>query len=291
MNQNEYSNISRIIGIIKITRPLNVLFAFLVIITASLIALQTLIPQNEIYLIKIILGGISGALVAASGNIINDIFDIEIDKINKPNRILPKGILTKRVAFILYVFFNFVAIIISIFINQITLLIVLITISLLFFYSYKLKKIPLIGNFVIATLTALAFIFGGAIVNNISNVIIPALFALLINLIREIVKDMEDVLGDEKENVLTFPLRYGLKKTKIIVSILTILLIFSTLIIFIFKFYKIEFFIFVMLIVNPLMIYILKSIYDDDSIKNLSRISSLLKLNMVFGLIAIILGQ
>lgn len=291
MNQNEYSNYSRIIGIIKITRPLNVLFAFLVIITASLIALQTLIPQNEIYLIKIILGGISGALVAASGNIINDIFDIEIDKINKPNRVLPKGILSKKFAFIFYIFFNFVAIFISIFLNQISLLIVLVTIILLFFYSYKLKKIPLIGNFVIAILTALAFIFGGTVVNNISNVIIPALFAFLINLIREIVKDMEDVLGDEKENVLTFPLRYGLKKTKIIISILTILLIFSTLIIFIFNIYKIEFFIFVMLIVNPLMIYILKSIYNDNSIKNLSRVSSLLKLNMVFGLIAIILGQ
>lgn len=291
MNQNEYSNFSGIIGIIKITRPLNILFTFLVIIIASLIALKTFIPQNKIYFIKIILGGISGALVAASGNIINDIFDIEIDKINKPNRILAKGILSKKVAFIFYILFNFLAIIISIFLGKISLLIVIVTISLLFLYSYKLKKIPLIGNFVIAILTALAFIFGGTVVHNINNVIIPALFAFLINLIREIVKDMEDVLGDEKQNVLTFPLRYGVKKTKIIISILTILLIFSTLIIFIFNIYKIDFFIFVMLFVNPLMIYILKSIYNDDSIKNLSRVSSLLKLNMVFGLIAIILGQ
>ncbi len=282
---------NKIIGIIKIIRPLNVLLTFLVIIIASLIALQSVAFENEFYSFKIIIAGISGAFIASSGNLINDIFDLEIDKINKPNRVLPKGILSKHEAFLLYLFFNLAAIIASTFLNHISIIIVIISILLLFFYSYKLKKIPLVGNFVIASLTALAFIFGGSIINNIDSIIIPALFAFLINFIREIVKDIEDVLGDEKENVYTFPLKYGFKKTKMIILILSVILIFITLIIFIFKIYKIEFFIFVMLIVNPLMIYILKSIYNDDSTKNLNRISSLLKLNMVFGLIAIILGQ
>ena len=69
----------------------------------------------------------------------------------------------------------------------------------------------------VAFLTGLVFIFGGVVVENPTAAIVPAIFAFLINLIREIVKDMEDVEGDNKAGVITFPIKFGFQKSKILI--------------------------------------------------------------------------
>ncbi len=106
------SPFKKILLYIKISRPLNALITFLVIIVASIIS----ITENY-FILKIILAGISGAITASAGNVINDYYDINIDKINRPNRILPKGYLTLKEALIFYFFLTVSAIIISAFIN------------------------------------------------------------------------------------------------------------------------------------------------------------------------------
>ena len=68
---------------------------------------------------------------------------------------------------------------------------------------------------IIALLTGLAFIYGGFAVGNPVAAIVPAVFAFLINLIREIVKDIQDIEGDTKAGVITFPIKFGFKKSKI----------------------------------------------------------------------------
>jgi len=150
---------------------------------------------------------------------------------------------------------------------------------------------PWDGNIIVAFLTGLVFIFGGVIVENSSAAIIPALFAFLINLIRELVKDMQDVEGDKGAGIITFPIKFGFLRTKYLMIILSAILIIMTTIPFIYEIYKIEYFVVVMVIVNPLLIFTIKKLFDDDSLKNLIKISNLLKLNMVFGLIAIYLGK
>src|SRR5690606_29892373 len=222
---------------------------------------------------------IAAAFTAAAGNIINDYFDIEIDKINKPGRPLAAGYISKKSALIFYGLLNAAALFAAIQLNFDVFLITVSTQVLLFFYSYKLKNIPLAGNLVVALLTGLVFIFGGAAAGNVSKLIIPALFAFLINLIREIIKDAEDVKGDSAAGLKTFPIVNGMTITKVLIFFLTLILILFTFQPFIFKIYNIEFFIIVMVLVNPILVYFFKSLYYDQSQKNLNHLSTILKLN------------
>jgi geranylgeranylglycerol-phosphate geranylgeranyltransferase len=276
----------KVLAYIKISRPLNLLITFLVIIVACIISIN-----GDYSVFKIILAGLTGALTASGGNVINDYFDINIDKINRPNRVLPKGELTLKEALGFYIFLSLISLLLSIFISLIALLEVFFASALLFLYSYKIKRIPLLGNFVVAFLTGFAFIYGGIAVNNVEAAVIPALFALLINFIREIVKDMEDVEGDKQQGINSLPVVYGFKKAKMIIVFITIVLIILTVFPFINELYAIEYFLVIMVIVNPLLVYILKSLFDDDSTKNLNKLSNLLKLDMVIGLTAIFLGK
>jgi len=278
--------VKKISGYFQIIRGINFLITFASILVAGMICADNGFVNN-----KIIYAAIAGAFVGSAGNIINDYFDISIDIINKPNRPLPSQKISKNEALAFYFILNFSAIILSVKINIISIIIVFASIISIFFYSYKLKKIPLVGNFVVSFFTALAFVFGGAAVENISNSIFPAIFALLINMIREIVKDMEDIEGDIKSEVFTFPAKYGVLKTIILIKSLMTILILATTIPFLIKHYSIEYFIIVMMTVNIACIYLMKSIAEDQSKKNLKRMSKLLKINMIFGLLAIYVGN
>jgi len=275
----------KLTAIVKITRPLNLLITFTSVIVAVIIC-QT----NSFLLIDVILAATAASFVMSSGNIINDIYDIEIDKINRPLRPLPSKRITIFQAYGLYISCVFISILISVFLNETAFIVVLFSILLLFLYSKYLKRIPIVGNVTVAFLTGLVFIFGGVVVGNPSASIVPAVFAFLINLIREIVKDIEDIEGDKKAGVNTFPIKFGIQKTKILILIISTILILSTLYPFLTGLYKIEYFVLVMITVNPILVYCLKKLFEESSQINLNKISNLLKLSMVFGLIAIYLG-
>ena len=270
---------------ILITRPLNIIITLLVVIVGALIS------KGETYeTTNIILAGISAILTAAAGNIINDIIDKNADKINHPVRIIPSGKLSVKQAGIEYFFLVIAACVISSFINQLSFLIVFLTSVLLFLYSNILKRIPLLGNITIAYLTGMAFIYGGVSVGHPRAALIPALFAFMINLIRELVKDIQDIDGDKNVGIKTFPIKFGIDSTKYLITFFVILLILTTFIPYAFDIYKIGFFILVMVVVNPILIYFLKLLYKNDFTVNLNKLSNMLKLDMVFGLLAIFLG-
>ena len=277
---------SKINPYIQITRPLNVIITFCVIVVAAIISIE-----GEYNLGIILLAAITGGLTAASGNIINDFYDIEIDRINRPERPLASNKISVKSALNYYLSLMFISIVISFEINFTAFLIVIITHALLFLYSFKLKKIAFVGNMTVSCLTGLAFIFGGVAVNNYSNAIIPAVFAFLINLIRELVKDMEDIPGDEQLDINTLPIKIGTHKTKHYLLIISSLLMLCTFYPFITAQYKIEYFLFVMIIVNPILVYVIKSLFEDDTKPNLNKLSFILKLDMIFGLTAIFLGK
>ena len=272
-------------AIIKIIRPLNFLITFASVIVAAVICLPDKTPGLDVFI-----AAFAASLVMASGNIINDIHDIAIDKINKPLRPLPSNKIKIKEAYGLYILLVVISIILSYLVSEVALIIVLISILLLFFYSKYLKRIPLVGNITVAFLTGLVFIFGGVVVENPSAAIVPAVFAFLINLVREIVKDMEDVYGDTKAGVSTFPVKFGSQKSKYVILFISLTLILFTLYPFIYQLYKIEYFVVVMILVNPLLVYCLKILFEHHTIKSLTKISNLLKLDMVLGLIAIYLG-
>jgi geranylgeranylglycerol-phosphate geranylgeranyltransferase len=277
--------IEKLTAIVKIIRPLNFLITFVSVIVAAVICSPDKFPGLNVFL-----AAFAASFALASGNIINDIYDIEIDKINRPLRPLPSAKITITEAYILFFVLVVLSISISLIVSYPALLIVLFSLLLLFPYSKFLKRVPLVGNTTVAFLTGLVFIFGGVVVGNPSAAVVPAVFAFLINLVREIVKDMEDVEGDTKAGVITFPVKFGFQKSKYLILLFSLILISYTLYPFITQLYKIEYFIIVMVIVNPILVYCLKILFEGHSIKNLKKISNLLKLSMVFGLIAIYFG-
>lgn len=270
---------------IKITRPLNTAITFCVVVVAILIS-----QKYPTKISLILLASLTAALTAAAGNVINDLFDIETDKTAHPDRVLTKGTLTKTEAKSEYFLLNSIAAIIAVSLSTTPFVIVLLSISLLYIYSAYLKKIILVGNITVAALAGLAFIYGGVVTNNPKAAVIPAFFAFFINLIREIVKDIQDIDGDKKQKIITFPVRYGIQPAKKSAAILIIILIAFTFYPFIFQVYKIEFFVIVMIFVNPVFIICVKNLLQKKA-ADIALTSNLLKLNMIIGLIAIYLGN
>lgn len=276
---------TKISAIIKISRPVNVFITVASVIIAGIICAPFGSPN-----ILLIYAAVSAAFINAAGNIINDIFDIKTDEINKKERVLQKKLLSVNEAEVLYAVLTLAAFVLAFFVNRTALYLSVATAAVLFFYSYALKKMPLLGNVVVALLTALAFIYGGIAVDNINGTIIPAIFAFLINLSREIIKDMEDITGDKSINRSTLPVKYGFGISKKIILITVMLTILFPFYLLAGGFYKTVFFVIVLLLVNPIFVYILISLFKNDTAKNLARLSVLIKTNMVLGLLAIVLG-
>ncbi|MCK9425448.1 MAG: geranylgeranylglycerol-phosphate geranylgeranyltransferase [Ignavibacteriaceae bacterium] len=239
---------------------------------------------------QLLFASFAAAFIAASANIINDYFDIEIDKINRPERILVSGKMQLKTAFILYSFFILGGIVLSIFVNGLALLIILGSAILTFYYSYKLKKIPLLGNTVVAFMTGLAFLFGGVAVGNIGSAVFPFIFAFTINFMREVVKDMEDAEGDARVNILTFPVKFGFEKAKTILYMFALFLMIAMLIPFLLKIYNAKYLALITFAVVPMLIYSMQILHKKNDKTAFGKVSLLLKLQMIFGLLAIFLG-
>ncbi len=248
------------------------------------------ICSGPINLPLFLLAGLSGALVNAGGNIINDYFDIEIDKINRPDRPLPSGKMSLKDGLSLYLYTTLFAFVIVYKINILAFFIVVVTSLMMFLYSYKLKGIPLVGNIVVSFFTGLAFLFGSVVAGNIYCGIIPAVFAFLISLMREIVKDVEDIEGDKSVHISTYPIKYGIDKSVKLISALGLILIIATTIPFLLKIYNWYYFVFVSLFVNGIIVFIIRELNNNTSQSTLVKASRLLKFGMVFGVIAILIG-
>jgi len=240
--------------------------------------------------ITLIIASIAGALTSAGGNVINDYYDYDIDKINRPERVLPSGCITKNNALIYYFFLLVLITLLIVKLNILSIIIVIFANLVIYFYSYKLKKIVLVGNFTVSFFTGLAFVYGGTVTGNIKEGLIPAIFAFLINFIREIIKDTEDADGDYLNGVVTFPVLYGLKQTRNLVLVLGSVLAVSSALPYLLGIYKIEYFLIIVAVFNPLLIYSLILFNKHSDIKVYGKVSMLLKIMMVIGVFAIYIG-
>ncbi|MDJ1466439.1 geranylgeranylglycerol-phosphate geranylgeranyltransferase [Cytophagaceae bacterium DM2B3-1] len=154
--------------------------------------------------------------IAAAGYIINDYYDIKIDTINKPRRVVVGRIMSRRQAIFAHSFLNFLGIGIGTLIGLRIGLVNFIAAFLLWLYSNQLKRLPFIGNFIVALLTA-ATLWVVVLYNpqNRLYVYTYSVFAFFITLIREIIKDMEDVRGDATFGCRTLPIVWGIRRTKL----------------------------------------------------------------------------
>jgi geranylgeranylglycerol-phosphate geranylgeranyltransferase len=159
---------------------------------------------------KILLAFITSFLVCGGGNAINDYFDIEIDRINRPTRPLPSGRISARAAYYYSLLLFIIGIIVSALINVYAFFLALFNSFLLYTYAWRIKRRGGIGkNVVVSFLVASPFIFGGlAVIGNLLSTLLLSLLAFLVNMGREIVKDLEDFHGDRRY-IRTLPSKIG----------------------------------------------------------------------------------
>lgn len=187
----------------------------------------------------------ASVFIAASGYIINDYFDMQIDNVNKPDRVLVDTIIKRRWAIMWHWIISFLGLCLSAYISfktsQWSILIINgICVIALWFYSTTFKKKLLSGNIIISLLTAwtiiVIYIFSGASLINLkaawesSNftlhnkqlfkyTIIYAGFAFIVSLIREVIKDLEDMHGDAKFDCKTMPIKWGVPASKVFAAV------------------------------------------------------------------------
>ncbi len=274
-----------IIYYIIILRPINFIIAFLTIYVSVIIA-----DKSLAFSIKAIFGSLAGSLIGGAGMVINDYFDFEVDKINRPDRPIPSGKISLKSALSYYFILNFIALILVAFTNIYAFLIVFISIIVIFIYSYKLKSKGLIGNFIVGFMTGLAFIFGGAIGENVVPLMLPFVIGMLINFAREVLKDVEDIEGDRTKNLKTFPIVYGEDKAIKIFVILIGITILSTFVPYFLKIYNVYYLLIILFMVDLPLVYTIKSVLKKTTKAELRKINYLIKYEMIFGLIAIYVG-
>lgn len=279
-------NFRKATGIVKIIRPSNVLIAGLTIFFGVLIFGKGLPDLFKLAL----LAGIAGALIDAGGNVINDYFDVEIDKVNKPNRPIPSGLISRGFALLIYFVLTTAGLFFASFLNEVAFGIAFFSVFVIFLYSYKLKGVPLVGNFTVAFMTGLAFVFAGSVVGNFRDSIFPFVFAFLINFGREIVKDIEDIEGDSKAGIRTFPIVNGVERAVFISVLVFIVLILATFVPYFVGIYN-HFYALIILGVDVGLIFVIISLIKDKSRQNLNRLSNILKFEMLIGLFAIYFGS
>ncbi|WP_242921024.1 geranylgeranylglycerol-phosphate geranylgeranyltransferase [Pontibacter liquoris] len=171
---------------------------------------------------------LSTVLIAAAGYIINDYYDIKIDAINKPGRMLVGKAVRRRPAMFAHMVLSFCGVAIGLALALPVGLINLGAVLLLWGYSARLKKMLLVGNVAIALLSASMLLVVAVYDNSLNKITLGyALFAFLISLIREIIKDLEDVKGDASFDCRTLPIVAGLRNTKrVLFPLLALFLVF-----------------------------------------------------------------
>ncbi len=268
-----------------IIRPLNVLITMAAVYVGGVISFDL---YYDPYLLLAILS--SGA-IAAFGNVVNDVFDIEVDRQNKPHRMLPSGMLKQHEAIAWAMILAACGIIISGLISNLCLILSSSAAILLLVYTPALKGKNYWGNFIVAFVASLAFLYGAASVNNELGGIIPAVYALLFHFAREIIKDIEDVEDDRSMGINTGAVRHGEKTSRIFAIVVIVILFFATFIPYMLDIYNIGYLIAVVLGTDIFLLYFIIRLSGAPSHCTCGFISGMMKAIMPLGLLAILLGS
>ena len=167
---------------------------------------------------------LASAATIAAGYIINNFYDSEKDLINRPNKSMLDRLVSQNTKLSFYFVLNFIAVILASYVSFKAVLFFSLYIFGIWFYSHKLKKLPIVGNLTSAVLTILPFFAIFMYYKNFDTVIfVHALFLFLIISMRELTKDLENIKGDLALNYKTIPIKYGEKASKIMLTILALL--------------------------------------------------------------------
>ena len=272
------------LGFLQLFRPLNLLLGALAIVISSSI-LEVEVPFIILQTVFVVI------ILNAAANAFNDYMDFETDKINRPDRPIPKGAVSKTTALTAAILLFVAGITLSAFLNSGAFIIAsLIAVPLMIAYSLWFKGWPLFGNIVIALILGLTFIFAGAAFGNLWGLIVPALLAFGFTLLRELVKDIADLEGDRSAGLRTFPVLAGEKKSAILAIILSTMIGAGALIPYFLGFYGLKYLIILIFGIEFPLFYVLLTLVKSPTITNCKRIAQILKACIIVGLLAVYLG-
>jgi len=274
-----------ILALFRLTRFWNLA----IIALAQYFTAYFLFNQRQAVFTDIWLFLLSGStiLIAAAGYIINDYYDIKIDLINKPDRVVIGKTITRRYAILFHTVISFLGVAAGLLINWKVGALNFVCAFLLWLYSNNLKRLPLIGNVVVAFLTGLSIFMLVFLYNQyLPFVVVYSLFAFFMTLIREVVKDMEDMKGDTTFGCKTLPIVWGIRKTKSFVYVIVV--IFSILVLWLdYRELKISWIYFIPLLFLPMSVLVFRLIKADTK-KEFYQLSQLCKIIMLLGIISMV---
>jgi len=286
MNQVKTSPIFTFQAFVKIIRLNNLLMvAFFQLITAYFFIGTTrsglpVLQDWNLYLLII-----STVVLTASGYMINDYYDVKIDYVNRPNEVVIGRGMKRRMVMILHTLMNVLGIALGYLVHPRIGVINFLAAFLLWLYSNSLKRLPFIGNLTVAGLTGLAiWIVGYYYQESQMLTLTYAIFAFFINLIREIIKDIEDRPGDRKHGCRTLPIVVGFRNTKKIIFGVASLFVISIFVVTI-KINDPDLFVYFGLL-GILFILFLYKLYVADRKRQFTQLSVMAKILMLTGAIS-----
>ncbi|MEX1240020.1 MAG: geranylgeranylglycerol-phosphate geranylgeranyltransferase [Cyclobacteriaceae bacterium] len=200
-----------VISFARLTRVWNLI----IIALAQYLTAAFLIDPATILDPRLFILSLSTVSIAAAGYVINDYYDIKIDLINKPERVVVGKSITRRYAILFHTLLSLAGVVLGLILSWKIAAVNFASAMLLWWYSNSLKRHPFIGNFVVALLTGIAIWLVDSLYKTGDMLIITyASFAFFITLIREIIKDMEDLKGDQTFGCQTLPIVWGMRRTK-----------------------------------------------------------------------------
>ena len=197
---------SKLSSIVTLIRPVNsIMIGFAVIVGVAVVAPSKVISQTSAF------GFLTGFFVSGYSMVINDVYDVEIDRVNSPNRPIPSGAVTMKEAAVLASLFVLAGLASSLFIGVLNLAIVGFFALLAWGYSYWGKKKGLVGNTMVAASMAVPYVFGGVAIGSGAD---PMLWSLALTTFlagtgREVVKTISDIEGDKTRGVQSVAITKG----------------------------------------------------------------------------------
>ena len=270
---------------IKLLRPLNVFTSGLAMVIGSGI-LGTLNDTGTLLLVMAVVMCFAGA-----ANALNDVVDYEIDKINRPMRPLPSGFVKKRTALFISILLFSMGTLACLELSEAAKVIgIMIAMPFMVLYSKYLKGMPLIGNMIVAFILGLSFLFCGAAFNNMSPMWIPMILAFGLTLVRELVKDIADMEGDQSVGLKTFPITAGIEKSIQLSIFLSACIGVGAFIPYLYGTYGIWYGILLILGVEIPLGVVVVSLLNNPGISSATHGARILKFSTLIGLIAIYAG-
>jgi len=201
-------NYRKIKGLIELLRPELPFAAGICVIIGEIIALGRFPPFPELFL-----GFIWGFFLSGSAMILNDVFDIEVDRVNVPDRPIASGLISPTAAIVFAIVVSLLGLVASFFIGKLAVLLYVIFWVIGFSYNWKLKERGFFGNLFVSSSVGITIILGGIAVGEPWNpaVVIFSAMVFLFSLGEEIAADAMDIEGDKKRNVKSIPILIGRK--------------------------------------------------------------------------------